>query len=169
MPRSAIFSSFFVIGFLTLALPAAAQPLALTSANGCDVWVRLEGGLTFHEFGHLGALIMQKAGGEQRVHFDFECIDFPIEPEAEPEGIQQSKSICNWRMKENGLKGTTRAEVRWFPDPMSPGQLDFSVNAELIRGDRYTTGVTSAHGSVDQVTGIIAIESFIAVFCSELE
>ncbi len=168
MPRNAIFSTLFTIGCLALALPAAGQPLALTTANKCDVWVTIDGTAEFHQFGHTGNLIMERAGSTQRVHFDFECIDFPIEPEAEPAGIQQSKSICNWHMKENGVIGTNRAEVRWFPDPQNPGQLDFSVNAQVIRGNRYPTGVTSAQGRVDLAAGTIALESFIAVYCQPL-
>ncbi len=169
MSRSAIFSLLCAIALLAFALPAAAQPLAMTSSNGCDVWVMQEGTLTFHELGHVGSLIMLKAGSDQLVHFDLECIDFPTEPEAELEGIQQSRSICNFRMQENGVKGTTRAEVRWFPDPMTLGQLHFSVNAQIVRGNRYPTGVTFARGSVDSLAGTIALETFTAVLCYELD
>ena len=169
MPRNAVLASLCVIGCAALASPAIAQPLALTSSNGCDVFVTLEGGLEFQEFGHVGLLNMQKADSGQLVTFAFECIDFPLEPEAEPEGIQQSRSICNWRMQENGVKGTTRAEVRWFPDPDNPGQLTFSVNARIIRGNRYPQGVTSAQGRVDFTTDAIALDSFVAVLCRELD
>ncbi|MCP3994045.1 MAG: hypothetical protein GY722_03130 [bacterium] len=169
MSRSTILSLFFVIGCLVFASPATTQPLAMTSSNGCDVWTAVDGGLEFHEFGHVATLIMQRVGSDQRVTFDFECIDFPTEPEADPMGIQQSVSICNFRMKENGVKGTTRAEVRWFPDPAIPGRLEFSANAQVIRGNRYPTGVTSVRGSVDQTTGTIETESFVAVFCRQLD
>ena len=168
MPRTAIFSLLFVTGCLILAPPAVAQPLTLTSSNGCDVYVTLDGELEFQPFGHIGSLNMQKVSSGQLITFVFECVDFPMEPEVEPEGIQQSRSICNFRIQENGVKGTTRAEVRWFPDPEIPGQLSFSVNAQIIRGTRYPTGVTSAQGAVDLSAGTIAIDSFTAVLCKEL-
>ncbi len=165
MSRKATFSLLFVIGSLALSMPATGQPMALTASNGCHLWVTIDGTSQFHQFGHLGSLIMERAGSDQRVHFDFECIDFPMEPEAVPDGIQQSVSICNWRMQENGVRGTNRAEVRWFPDPENPGQLDFSVNAQVVRGNRYPSGVVSAQGSADLVAGTIELESFVAVLC----
>ena len=166
MPRTATLKSLCVIAYLVVASPAAAQPLEITLSNGCDVYEMVDGGLEFQPFGHLGSLSMQKVGSDQTVWLVFECIDFPLEPETERAGIQQSSSICNWRMQGKG-KGTNRAEVRWFPGPAS-GQLSFSVNAQVIRGNRYPTGVTSAHGAVDESTGTISIDSFVAVYCKKL-
>ena len=166
--RSPLVAVGFAIGCLAVVPPAGGQPLALTDGNHCDVWVMIDGTTEFHQLGHVGFLIMEKAGSDRRINFDFECIDFPMEPEAEPNGIRQSRSICNWRMRENGVKGTNRAEVRWFPDPQNPGQFDFSVNAEVIRGNRYPTGVTSASGRVDFAAGTVELESFIAVYCRPL-
>ncbi len=165
MSRITVFSLFSILGFVALAPPAAAQPSTLTSANGCDVFVRLEGELELQPFGHVGTLLMQKAGSGQLVTFVFECIDFPTEPEAVPDGILRSVSICNWRMKENGVKGTNRAEVRWFPDPLTPGQFEFSNNAQVMRGTRYPHGVVSARGMADLITGTITLDSFTAVLC----
>jgi hypothetical protein len=165
MSRSTIFTLLCAVGCLALALPAAAQPLALTLNNGCDVYVMVDGKLRLHEFGHVGNLTMQKVRTGQAVNLALECVDFPMEPEVTLNGIQQSRSICNWRL-DGGGRGTNRAEVRWFPG--SGGQLSFTVNAEVIRGNRYTSGVTSAQGEVDQSTGTIALDSFVAVYCRRL-
>ncbi len=169
MLRNAIFSSLFVIGCLVLAQPAVAQPPALTSSNGCDVYVAISGGIEFQPFGHAGTLYVQKVSSGQLVNLDLECVDFPTEPEAQPEGIQKSVSICNWRMQENGVKGTTRAEVRWFPDPENPGQAAYSFNAQIIRGTRYPAGITSGQGRVDLNEDTITLDSFTAVLCRELD
>jgi hypothetical protein len=42
------------------------------------------------------------------------------------------------------------------------------VNAEVIRGSSYLSGVTSAQGQVDQSTGTITLDSFVAVYCKRL-
>ena len=168
MSRNAILSSLFAIGCLALSLPAAGQPLAMTNGNGCDLWQRIDGGIELHQFGHVGTLLMERVGSDQRVHIDLECIDFPPEPQAEPDGIQQSVSICNWRMRENGVMGTNRAEVRWFPNPLNPGQFDYSANMQVIRGNRYTTGIVSSQGSVDVLAGTIDLQTFTTVFCQPI-
>ena len=166
MARNTALTLLCVFGSLVLALPTAAQvPLALTSNNGCDVYVMRSGTLVFHDFGHVGNLNMEQARTGERVDLVLECVDFPMEPEVSPNGIQKSKSICNWRL-DGGGRGTNRAEVRWFRG--SGGQLSFTVSAEVIRGSSYSSGVTSAQGRVDQNAGTITLESFVAVYCKRL-
>lgn len=168
MSRNATFTCLFVVGCLVLALPVAAQPeqspptLARTFDNGCDVYVMSEGKLRFNEVGHLGNLKMTRLRTGEEARMVFECVDFPMEPESRVNGTQQSRSFCNWRL-DGGGRGTNRAEVRWFPG--SGGQLTFTVNAEVIRGDRYSSGGTYAQGTVDQAAGAIKLESFVAVYC----
>ena len=168
MSRSTTLSLLYVVGSLVLALPTAAQepvPLVLTSNNGCDVYVMHSGTLRFHDFGHIGNLNMEKARTGEVVKMVLECVDFPMEPEVSRNGIQQSKSICNWRL-DGGGRGTNRAEVRWFGGP--GGQLSFTVNAEVMRGSSYLSGITSAQGQVDRSAGTITLDSFVAVYCRRL-
>ena len=119
-------------------------------------------------FGSRGSMQLQKAGSGQLVDFVFECVDFPPEPEVESGGVLRSVSICNWRMRENAVKGTTRAEARWFPDPEVPGRFQYSLIGQIFRGTRYPTGATSGQGEIDVIAHTVTVDSFVAVLCRSL-
>jgi len=159
-------------GLALVGAPMLAQleGLGQTDANGCEVFTGTGSGQIVSDWGVypiVDVATMQVTNNASGRHYTlvYEDMSFPSVPLGDG-GVVEHRGIANWRILQNGAKGTNRYRMVLTPDdPTNPTRLDLAVDSEVINGNRYATGSNHIVASMDYWTGAYTISQFSAVLC----